>query len=452
MLGPVAGLNVLELGAGIGRFTGPLAAAGAAGVTAVDFMANLIAENEAAHAARFPAIVFKVGDATELAYPPATFDVVFSNWLLMYLGDAECAKLAADALGWTKPGGTVFFRESCFRQSGDRARATNPTHYRDPRAYFALFDGVEIAEPGGGYAHFELVACRCVDTYVRLKANQNQLCWKWKKVVTPAPRPAEFRHFLDGAQYSTAGILKYERVFGAGFVSTGGAATTRDLCLSRLALRPGEAVLDVGCGIGGGDFLMAAEAGVTVRGLDLSVNMVLLAMERAAGGAPGGARVRFEVADAMAADLAPAAYDVVYSRDTILHIPDKASLFRRLFATLKPGGRLLITDYCRAPGEPSPGFAAYIAQRGYDLRPVAEYGALLAAAGFADVAAEDVTPAFEASLRAELARAEGDKAAFVAEFSEADYEEVVGGWGAKLARVAAGEQKWGLFYAIKPKA
>lgn len=26
--------------------------------------------------------------------------------------------------------GIVFFRESCFRQSGDKARKSNPTHYR----------------------------------------------------------------------------------------------------------------------------------------------------------------------------------------------------------------------------------------------------------------------------------------------------------------------------------
>jgi phosphoethanolamine N-methyltransferase len=450
MLGSVAGLSVLELGAGIGRFTGPLAET-AAHVTAVDFMANLIAENEATHGPRFPGkVTFRVGDATELDCSPASFDVVFSNWLLMYLGDAECAKLAADALTWVKPGGTVFFRESCFRQSGDRARATNPTHYRDPRAYFALFDGVEVAEPGGGYAHYELVSCRCVDTYVRLKQNQNQLCWKWKKVVTAEPRPAEFRHFLDGQQYSTAGILKYERIFGDGFVSTGGAATTRDLCLTRLALRPGETVLDVGCGIGGGDFLMAAEHGVHVRGLDLSVNMVLLAMQRAA--AKGDARVRFEIADILTADLEDESFDVVYSRDTILHIPDKRALFARLFRALKPGGRLLITDYCRAAGEASPGFASYIADRGYDLWPVTEYGELLSAAGFADVAAEDVTDVFESSLRTELARAEEGKAGFVAEFSDADFAEVTGGWRAKLDRVAAGEQKWGLFYATKPVA
>lgn len=45
MLGPVVGKRVVELGAGIGRFTGSLAAGGAASVLAVDFMEHLIAEN-----------------------------------------------------------------------------------------------------------------------------------------------------------------------------------------------------------------------------------------------------------------------------------------------------------------------------------------------------------------------------------------------------------------------
>ena len=58
---------------------------------------------------------------------------------------------------------------------------------------------------------------------------------------------------------------------------------------------------------------------------------------------------------------------------------------------LKPGGQLLISDYCRAAAAPSPGFAAYISQRGYDLHPVADYGAMLQAAGFVDVQAEDRT-------------------------------------------------------------
>ncbi len=51
--------------------------------------------------------------------------------------------------------------------------------------------------------------------------------------------------------------------------------------VSRLQLQPGERVLDVGCGTGGSDFLMASQHGASVHGIDLSVNMVLLALERA---------------------------------------------------------------------------------------------------------------------------------------------------------------------------
>ncbi len=39
-----------------------------------------------------------------------------------------------------------------------------------------------MEEEGGRFAHFELVSCKCVDTYVRVKKNQNQICWKWTKV------------------------------------------------------------------------------------------------------------------------------------------------------------------------------------------------------------------------------------------------------------------------------
>ena len=37
----------------------------------------------------------------------------------------------------------MFCRESCFKQSGDIKREENPTHYRNPREYFAIFDGVQ---------------------------------------------------------------------------------------------------------------------------------------------------------------------------------------------------------------------------------------------------------------------------------------------------------------------
>jgi phosphoethanolamine N-methyltransferase len=56
-------------------------------------------------------------------------------------------------------------------------------------------------------------------------------------------------------QYTRNGILRYERIFGRGFVSTGGLTTTKEY-VAMMNLQPGMRVLDVGCGIGGGDIYM----------------------------------------------------------------------------------------------------------------------------------------------------------------------------------------------------
>ncbi|KIZ00504.1 hypothetical protein MNEG_7455 [Monoraphidium neglectum] len=125
-------------------------------------------------------------------------------------------------------------------------------------------------------------------------------------------------------------------------------------------------------------------------------------------------------------------------------------MFQRIMSWLKPGGKLLITDYARSDSEPTPAFAAYIAQRGYDLRPIKAYGRLLEEAGFVDVVAEDRTEQFIDCLDSELSRVEADKAAFVERFGEPGYSAVVDGWNDKLARARAGEQRWGLFVATKP--
>ncbi|GJR61726.1 phosphoethanolamine N-methyltransferase [Tanacetum coccineum] len=45
-------------------------------------------------------------------------------------------------------------------------------------------------------------------------------------------------------------------------------------------LKRGQKVLDVGCGIGEGDYYMADKFGVEVVSIDLSVNMISLALQR----------------------------------------------------------------------------------------------------------------------------------------------------------------------------
>jgi phosphoethanolamine N-methyltransferase len=446
LLPPFEGKDVIELGAGIGRFTGELAKV-ARHVLAMDFMENLIKKNEDTHG-HYGNVDFECADVTSanLDIADSSADLVFSNWLLMYLSDEEVATLTTRIMKWLRPGGYIFFRESCFHQSGDHKRKNNPTHYRQPSEYTKFFEETNVEEADGSFYEFELVGFKCVGTYVRNKRNQNQVCWLWKKVPSGGPASKSFQKFLDTQQYTSTGILRYERIFGEGFVSTGGMETTKEF-VNMLDLKAGQRVLDVGCGIGGGDFYMAEEFEAEVVGIDLSVNMISFALERSIG---RKCAIEFEVGDCTKINYPHASFDVIYSRDTILHIQDKPALFSRFYKWLKPGGRVLISDYCRAPSTPSEEFAAYIQQRGYDLHSVQAYGQMLQAAGFIDVVAEDRTDQFVQVLKRELEVTEKSRDKFIADFSEDDYNYIVSGWESKLKRCSAGEQKWGLFVAHKP--
>lgn len=295
----------------------------------------------------------------------------------------------------------------------------------------------------GNSFELSLVGCKCIGAYVRNKKNQNQICWLWRKVNSQDDKG--FQRFLDNVQYKCSGILRYERVFGQGFVSTGGIETTKEF-VAKLELKSGQKVLDVGCGIGGGDFYMAENFDVEVVGIDLSINMVSFAIERAIG---LNYPVEFEVADCTKKTYPDNTFDVIYSRDTILHIHDKPTLFRSFYKWLKPGGKVLISDYCKRAGPPSPEFAEYIKQRGYDLHDVESYGQMLRDAGLDEVIAEDRTDQFMQVLQTELKATEIDKDRFIRDFSEEDYNEIVEGWKAKLVRSKSGEQRWGLFIAKK---
>ncbi|KAF8389997.1 hypothetical protein HHK36_024517 [Tetracentron sinense] len=378
LLPPYKGKSILELGAGIGRFTGELAKE-AGQLLAMDFIESAIKKNESSNG-HFKNVNFMCADvmSPDLKISYESVDLIFSNWLLMYLSDKEVFK-------------------EC--------------HMRDD---------------AGNSFEFSLISCKCIGAYI---------CWVWQKVKSQDD--GGFQQFLDNVQYKCSGILRYERVFGEGFVSTGGIDTTKEF-VSKLDLKPGQRVLDVGCGIGGGDFYMAENFDVEVIGIDLSVNMVSFALERAIG---RKCSVEFEVADCTKKTYPDNTFDVIYSRDTILHIQDKPALFRTFFKWLKPGGRVLISDYCKRAGLPSAEFGEYIKQRGYDLHDVEVYGQMLKDAGFGEVIAEDRTDQFLKVLQRELEVLEKDKASFICDFSEEDYNEIIGGWKAKMIRSSSGEQR-----------
>jgi SAM-dependent methyltransferase len=102
--------------------------------------------------------------------------------------------------------------------------------------------------------------------------------------------------------------------------------------------RPGEHILDIGCGSGTSTYPLAAQVGPGghVLGVDISEQLVEIA--RAA--APAGAPAEFRCADAATALLPAGAFDVLFSRFGVMFFDDPVAAFAHMRRALKPGGRL----------------------------------------------------------------------------------------------------------------
>src|SRR5271165_5413764 len=110
-----------------------------------------------------------------------------------------------------------------------------------------------------------------------------------------------------------------------------------DRLLAVADARPGEFVLDIGCGCGGTTIEFASRVAPEgeVLGLDLSEAMLRLARERA----PEDVPVRFIRADATVYEAPPGEIDLVASRFGVMFFADPAQTFANLRAAMKPGAR-----------------------------------------------------------------------------------------------------------------
>lgn len=174
--------------------------------------------------------------------------------------------------------------------------------------------------------------------------------------------------------------------------------------VTALAPRPGERVLDVGCGNGALSLALAgavAPDGV-VTGLDISTPMLELARERARGA--GVVNVDFEQGDAQTHDLPTEAFDAVVSRFGVMFFEDPLAAFANLARGLRPDGRVVFTcwrellanDWIMVPAAaalehvPMPELGEAGGPGPFSLADEEKLRSLLAGAGLVDVEVEDI--------------------------------------------------------------
>jgi len=163
-----------------------------------------------------------------------------------------------------------------------------------------------------------------------------------------------YAKYYQATVTSKAYAIFCERVFGANYAQHGFSDMAQvDSLLAFLNLRPGDRVLDLGCGNGGIDAYIAAQTGAYLTGIDYVPEAIHQAQARTR---EVTRRLVFRVMDIGALDFPPGSFDALISIDT-LYFTDLTDTIRQMNLILKPGGQMgIFYSHGISPGNPAETF------------------------------------------------------------------------------------------------
>ena len=209
-------------------------------------------------------------------------------------------------------------------------------------------------------------------------------------------------------QYAKGFTDALQFMWGEGFLSPGGPEEVAEMVAGIDV--GGKRLLDIGSGLGGVDILLATtHAAGEVVGVDVEPQLVDSARTLIA--AKGlQERVTFQLVEPGALPLPDASFDIVFSKDAMLHIEDKAALYAEVLRVLKPGGWFTATDWLWSDGAAeSPVVDAWLSKGPlkFKFTPPAEALRAMIYAGFSQPRVTDLRMRLQESNRKEIEVLEG---------------------------------------------
>lgn len=206
-------------------------------------------------------------------------------------------------------------------------------------------------------------------------------------------------------EYDDELVSLLELVWGDGFLAPGGPGSVlRTVAGVELT---GCDVLDIGCGVGGADLVLARDRGARVTGIDVEAGLIDRCRRNAAY---AGVDVEYRQIEPGLLPFPDAAFDHVFTHAAIIHVPDKEAMFAEIVRILRPGGWLLAYDWLKGTEPYSSDMRRWFELEGltYAMDHLDNYLAMLRRVGFDEVSGEDVNEEYRAMAHLEYGRMTGD--------------------------------------------
>lgn len=251
-------------------------------------------------------------------------------------------------------------------------------------------------------------------------------------------------------EYDDSMVAMLELIWGKGFLAPGGAANVRRI-VEGLDLQEKQ-LLDIGCGVGGGDLVLAGELGAEVIGIDLEAPLIVRA-EAYAKEAGLDDRIDFYDVDSSHLSFTDDAFDVVYSSGAFTQVSEKAAMFDEVVRVLKPGGAFAVYDWMKGPDPFSDDMHYWFKLEGltYAMETPEVHEQLLSDAGFIDISIADDGGWYRQEAHKEYERMQGPLSQPMLEALGAEKQaHFLESWRVMLTILDNGELRPSYFRATKP--